>query len=86
MLQTSYILGKTFLPFVSAQNALRVVIHGIVYSILFTPVLPRLLKVWRSRGCCRTTKTQGKMEWVGRRLWESPESTVLEAEHRQAVE
>ena len=32
MLQTSYILGKTFMPFVLAQNALRVVIHGIVYS------------------------------------------------------
>ena len=38
MLQTSYILGKTFLPFGLAQNALRVVIHGIVYSheIVFT--------------------------------------------------
>ena len=41
MLQTSYILGKTFLPFVLAQNALRVVIHGShgnVYShkIVFT--------------------------------------------------
>ena len=37
-IQTSYILGKTFLPFVLAQNALRVVIHGIVYSheIVFT--------------------------------------------------
>ena len=38
MLQTSYILGKTFLSFVLAQNALRVVIHGIVYGheIVFT--------------------------------------------------
>ena len=36
MLQTSYILGKTFLPFVLAQNALRVVIHGIVHEIVFT--------------------------------------------------
>jgi hypothetical protein len=38
VLQTSYILGKTFLPFVLAQNALRVVIQGIVYSheIVFT--------------------------------------------------
>ena len=38
MLQTRYILGKTFLPFVLAQNALRLVIHGIVYSdeIVFT--------------------------------------------------
>ena len=34
MLQTSYILCKTFLPFVSAQNALRVVIHGIVYLFI----------------------------------------------------
>ena len=36
--QTNYILSKTFLPFVLAQKALRVVIHGIVYSheIVFT--------------------------------------------------
>jgi hypothetical protein len=33
-----HILGKTFLPFVLAQNALRVVIYGIFYSreIVFT--------------------------------------------------
>ena len=38
MLQTSYILGKTLLPFVSAENTLRVAIRGIVYSheIVFT--------------------------------------------------
>jgi hypothetical protein len=38
VLQTSYILGKTFLPFVLAENALRVVILGFVYSheIVFT--------------------------------------------------
>jgi hypothetical protein len=30
VLQTSYILGKTFLPLVFAQSALRVVILGIV--------------------------------------------------------
>jgi hypothetical protein len=41
VLQTSYILGKTFLTFVLAQNALRVVIHGIVlfvysHEIVFT--------------------------------------------------
>jgi hypothetical protein len=38
VLQTSYILGKTLLPFVSAQNTLRVAILGIVYSheIVFT--------------------------------------------------
>ena len=38
MLQTSYTLGKTLLPFVSAQNTLRVVILGNVYSheIVFT--------------------------------------------------
>ena len=33
VLQTSYILGKTFLPFVLVQSALRVVMFiGIVYS------------------------------------------------------
>ena len=34
----SYILGKTFLPFVLTQSALRVAILGIVYSheIVFT--------------------------------------------------
>jgi hypothetical protein len=32
VLQTSHILGKTFLRFVLAQSALRVVILGIVYS------------------------------------------------------
>ena len=38
MLQTSYILGKTLLPFVSAENTLRVAILSIVYSheIVFT--------------------------------------------------
>ena len=37
MLQTSYILGKTLLPFVSAQNTLRVAILGIVcHEIVFT--------------------------------------------------
>jgi hypothetical protein len=38
VLQTNYILGKTFLPFVLAKNALRVAILGIVYSheIVFT--------------------------------------------------
>ena len=41
MLQTSYILRKTFLPFVLAQSALRVVILGIVYSheIVFTHLI-----------------------------------------------
>ena len=41
MLQTSYILGKTFLPFVLAQSALRVVILDIVYSheIVFTQLM-----------------------------------------------
>jgi hypothetical protein len=41
VLQTGYILGKTFLPFVLAQNALRVVILGIVYSheIVFTHLM-----------------------------------------------
>ena len=41
MLQTSYILGKTFLPLVLAQSALRVVILGIVYSheIVFTQLM-----------------------------------------------
>jgi hypothetical protein len=40
VLQTIYILGKTLLPFVSAQNTLRVAILGIVYKysheIVFT--------------------------------------------------
>jgi hypothetical protein len=38
VLQTSYILGKTLLPFVSAENTLRVATLGIVYSheIVFT--------------------------------------------------
>jgi hypothetical protein len=38
VLQMRYILGKTFLPLVLAQSALRVVILGIVYSheIVFT--------------------------------------------------
>jgi hypothetical protein len=38
VLKTSYILGKTLLPFVSAENTLRVAILGIVYSheIVFT--------------------------------------------------
>jgi hypothetical protein len=37
-LQTSYILVKTLLPFVSARNTLRVAILGIIYSheIVFT--------------------------------------------------
>ena len=41
MLQTGYILGKTFLPFVLAQSALRVVIFDIVYSheIVFTHLM-----------------------------------------------
>jgi hypothetical protein len=44
VLQTSHILYKTFLPFVLAQNALRVVIHTIVYSheIVFTQPMTRM--------------------------------------------
>ena len=52
MLQTSYILGKTLLPFVSAQNTLRVAILGIVYSheIVFTQPMTsdRLFSKWRT--------------------------------------
>jgi hypothetical protein len=40
VLQTSYILDKTFLPFVLAQSALRVVILGIVYSLDFPKSFP----------------------------------------------
>ena len=36
MLQTSYILVKTFLPFVLAQNALRVVIYAVLYGIVYS--------------------------------------------------
>ena len=41
MLQIRYIFGKTFLPLVLAQSALRVVILGIVYSheIVFTQLM-----------------------------------------------
>ena len=39
MLQIRYILGKTFLPLVLAQSALRVVILGIVYEIVFTQLM-----------------------------------------------
>jgi hypothetical protein len=41
VLQISYILGKTFLPFVLAQSVPRVVILGIVYSheIVFTQLM-----------------------------------------------
>jgi hypothetical protein len=41
VLQTSYILGKTFLPFVLAQSVLCVVILSIVYSheIVFTQLM-----------------------------------------------